>query len=230
MRTPSRTRIAALSMMLAAVTAPAAAQFKWVAPDGAITYSDQPPPAGMQGSPMRATAAPRPSEGDVPASLRQAAEKYPATLYTTSECAPCQQARAHLARRGIPYTEKTVRSSADADAFRRVGFTENSFPSLTVGRERSVGYETGDWDRILDIAGYPKASMLPPSYRQPPPQAMAPPAPARPREGNDVGGIAMGESADASAQAVRARPPTPMPTAQGPGAGATPRGSVSIRF
>lgn len=227
MRTPSPIRIAALSMMLAAVAAPAMAQFKWVAPDGSVTYSDQPPPAGVQVTATQSAPAPRSREGDVPASLRQAAEKYPAILYTTAECAPCQQARAHLTRRGIPYAEKTVKTSADTTAFRRSGFTENSFPSLSVGRERSVGYESGEWDRLLDSAGYPKTSVLPPSYKQPPAQAMAPPAAPRQREANDAGGTATGETADSAA---RARSPTPMPTAQGPGAGAPPGGSVSIRF
>jgi hypothetical protein len=47
MRTPDRTL--ALALALCALAAPAAAQYKWVAPNGAITYSDQPPPPGMTG-------------------------------------------------------------------------------------------------------------------------------------------------------------------------------------
>jgi glutaredoxin len=231
MRTFDRIAIAALTITLAAAAAPAVAQFKWVGPDGATNYSDQPPPVGIQATSMRAAAADRGADGDVPAGLRLATEKYPATLYTTAECAPCQQARAHLVRRGIPYTEKTVKTSADAEAFRRIGFAENSFPSLSVGRERSVGYEAGDWDRVLDIAGYPKTSALPPSFKQAPPQPMAgAPAPARTKGPSDAAGTTAGDSADATARAGGGRESMtlPMPTAQAPGT--PPRGSVSVRF
>jgi glutaredoxin len=232
MRTPSLRQIAVLSI-LAVVAVPAAAQFKWVAPDGAVTYSDQPPPPGVEGAALRPAEAPRDSGGAVPAALRQATSKYPTVLYTTTECTPCQAARSHLTRRGIPFTEKTVRNAADAEAFKRLGFSANSFPSITVGRERSVGYESGEWDRMFDLAGYPQASILPTSYKQQPAQPLAAKAPERAADGNDAGGVAGAEPRETVARdtspAARQRGVVPRPIADGT-APPPPRGAGTVRF
>lgn len=155
------------------VAAPAAAQYKWVAPNGAVTYSDQPPPPGVDGHALDMKTAVRSEDGGVPAALRDATTKHPVVLYTTPDCMPCRQARAHLSKRGVPFVERTVSSSADAQSFRKAGFTENTFPAMSVGRERSVGFEAGDWNQLLDAAGYPKNSMLPPSFRQTPAKPLA---------------------------------------------------------
>ena len=159
------------TLMLAA--APAAAQYKWVASNGAVTYSDQPPPPGVDGRAMNTKGAARGDDGGMPAALRDATSKYPVVLYTTPNCTPCQQARAHLAKRGVPFVERTVSSSADGESFRKAGFTDNSFPAMSVGRERLVGFEPGGWNQLLDMAGYPKSSMLPPSFKQMPSKPLA---------------------------------------------------------
>ena len=218
MRTPSFIVLAALT----ALAAPAAAQYKWTGANGVVNYSDLPPPPGVAGvttlSPVRA-----PDDGaQIPAGLRDAASKHPVVLYTTSDCAPCQQARSHLARRGIPFAERTVKTTADAEAFRRLGFTENSFPSLSVGRERTSGFEAGEWDRTLDAAGYPKTAALPPSYRSPPAQALAPAAPRRPAPAPASDGANPDAQADAG-DGVRRRP-TPV-TASAP-----PPREPAVRF
>lgn len=220
MRTPSLIVLAALT----AICAPAAAQYKWTAANGVVNYSDLPPPPGVNGvSTLSSVRAPD-DGGQIPAGLRDAASKYPVVLYTTSDCAPCQQARSHLARRGIPFAERTVKTSADADAFKRLGFTDNAFPSLTVGRERASGFEAGEWDRALDAAGYPKNATLPPSYRSPPAQALAPAAPRRPAVAPEAPGAdAQADAGDAPRDGVRRRP-TPV-TASGP-----PPGQPAIRF
>lgn len=218
MRTPSLIVVAAL----ATLAAPAAAQYKWTAANGIVTYSDLPPPPGVTGvTTLSATRAPDDS-AQIPASLRDAASKYPVVLYTTNECAPCQQARSHLARRGIPFSERTVKTTGDADAFKRLGFTDNTFPALTVGRERTSGFEAGEWDRSLDAAGYPKTSTLPPSYRSPPAQALAPAAPRRPA-GTATAAADSAERGDAANDGVRRRP-TPV------SASAPPPAQPAIRF
>jgi hypothetical protein len=188
----------ALALALPTLTfaaAPAAAQYKWIAPNGAVTYSDQPPPPGIDSQAMNTRAAAPSDDGGVPAGLRDATTKYPVVLYTTPDCTPCQQARTHLTKRGVPFVERTVSSSADTESFRKAGFTENSFPAMSVGRERSVGFEAGGWNQLLDVAGYPKTSMLPPSFKPTPAKAMA-----------DTGGAgANGETVQAAGDAPRAR-------------------------
>ena len=177
MRTPDSFAVA-LMTILAALAAPATAQYKWTDANGTVTYSDLPPPPSVMATTLPPVQRSSPQDGMLPAALRATAARHPVTLYTTSRCTPCQQARAHLSLRGIPFSERTVRTVADANAFRKAGFGENAFPTLQVGQQRGVGYEAGQWDSLLDAAGYPDTSQLPASYRPPPPRALA--APERP--------------------------------------------------
>jgi glutaredoxin len=209
-----RTRDLALAFAFQALilaAAPAAAQYKWIAPNGAVTYSDQPPPPGTNGHVLGAKPSARGDEGGVPAALRDATTKYPVVLYTTTDCAPCQQARSHLSKRGVPFSERTVSSSTDAEQFRKAGFAENSFPAIAVGRERSVGFEVGDWNRLLDAAGYPKTSVLPPSFKHTPAKALA----EADRTGGNPADAGSGERAAADGPRARARP-APLPRAEAP--------------
>lgn len=238
MRTPDLAAILAASVVVA-FAAPAAAQYKWVGAGGQVHYSDQPPPAGVSGVLLDTRATSPRDEPQAPVALRNAATKHPVVLYTTADCAPCQQARSHLAKRGIPFAERTVKSAGDADAFRRAGFGDNSFPSVSVGRERSVGYESADWDRLLDAAGYPKTSMLPPSYKQPPARGLAAADAARRATGaNDAGGVVEDAPNATEATAVAEPRETPPVRQRGPAPRAVaestplpaPRTAASMRF
>ncbi|HLT28134.1 MAG TPA: DUF4124 domain-containing protein [Zeimonas sp.] len=141
------------------------APIKWVDAKGRVHYSDR-PPLPEQGAVRTQSVSARPaapSIGDptLPWALRSAAARYPVTLYTSPQCEPCDAARAHLARRGVPYVEKRVIDAEDAQAFHALGFERTLFPTASIGPERLIGYEAGGWDRALDATGYPKASMLP---------------------------------------------------------------------
>lgn len=169
---------------LAGAAGPATAQYKWRSLEGTIGYSDVPPPSGARLMNERAddepaaTAAAEPgaaSEVPLPYELKTARDRFPVVLYTASGCAPCASARQHLAARGVPFSEKTISTSADFDAFKGRGFGENSFPAITVGREKLVGFESGAYDRLLNAAGYPRTSQLPPGYKQAAAEAMTPP-------------------------------------------------------
>ncbi len=166
-------------LLSAGLAVPAfAAQYKWIDDDGKVNYGDRPPTTQvrMLASPGKGTsvaAAPPSADSVLPVALKTAAARFPVTLYTGRDCAPCGQARAHLAKRGIPYSEKTITSAADAQAFKKLGFPDLSVPALTVGQERQSGYEAGAWDGLLDLGGYPKASLLPPDFKGANPEALA---------------------------------------------------------
>lgn len=166
--------------LLSTLVAPALAQYKWVSAGGTVTYSDLPPPAGITAQTLSRTGLVKRDEAALSTSLASAAGKYPVVLYTTRDCAPCQQARALLVKRGVPFTEKTVQTQADADAFKRIGFEQPAFPAMSVGRERTTGLQTDDWERLIDAAGYPKSASLPPGYRHPPAQSLSPRLAAKP--------------------------------------------------
>jgi glutaredoxin len=148
--------------------------FRIVGPDGRVSYSDKAPlEASARAS--AATAMPATSAGAdlnaLPFELRQAAIRYPVTLYTGAECAPCVSGRAMLSRRGIPFTEKTVTTNEDIEALKRLAGA-SSLPFLTIGGQQIRGYSQIEWVQFLDAAGYPKSSQLPSSYNPPPATAL----------------------------------------------------------
>ena len=142
--------------------------YRVVGADGRVTFSDKLPTAtdnatvlGAGGRALAVTAV------ALPAELRQLASKYPVTLYTSSNCAPCNSGRDLLNVRGIPYAEKTVSTADDSDALQRIS-GGSSLPFLTIGSQQIKGYSDAEWTQFLDAAGYPKTSVLPASYRAPP--------------------------------------------------------------
>jgi glutaredoxin len=179
--TPGRAGLRAASAlaMLACVLAGngALAQYKWVDSDGTVHYGDRPAPSGREAQRVSPPApAPSASVADLPYRLRDAAQRYPVTLYTINDCAPCETARKHLLSRGVPFSEKTVNRAPDQALFRSLGFSDPSFPTVVIGRERLVGFDAQSWTNLLDAAGYPPASQLPGSWRQPPATPLAPTA------------------------------------------------------
>ncbi len=88
-------------------------------------------------------------------SAQQAAKNFPVTLWAYDCGDPCNNARAHLARRGVPHAEKDPRQ--DLKAFEKLtGST--GVPVLYVGSSRLTGYLESDWDNTLDSAGYPRTA------------------------------------------------------------------------
>ena len=156
-----------VSMLLTAGPVPAQTIYRVVGADGKITFSDKPPAAADNATATGAGGKPVGLGGaSLPFELRQVASKYPVTLYTSSNCAPCGSGRALLSSRGIPFTEKTVTSPEDSEALQRIS-GESSLPFLTIGGQQLKGYADAEWTQFLDAAGYPKTSALPASYRNP---------------------------------------------------------------
>jgi glutaredoxin len=169
----------------AALLAQAQQVYRIVGPDGKVTFSDKPPPpsANAKVSTGRAGGSDANEGGaGLPFELRGAVQRYPVTLYTMIDCAPCDSGRSLLRSRGVPFTERTVSSPQDSEALRRLA-GDTTLPLLTVGSQQLKGYSDGDWSQYLDAAGYPKISQLPNGYRNPAPtplvaRAATPPATA----------------------------------------------------
>src|SRR5690349_2182514 len=107
--------------------------FRIVGPDGKVTFSDRPPvdakatpaatvPVGGAGT----------STAGLPLEVRQASGRYPVSLYTAADCAPCDSARSYLRQRGVPFTEYTVSTREDFAALQRVSGSGN-LPFMTLG-------------------------------------------------------------------------------------------------
>ena len=161
-------------LLCAALSPPSLAQttYRWIdRTTGQTVYSDHPPPAGVryttQGGALRESGegAPPSADGPTPAptspsyTVRQTAARYPVVLYTAAHCTdPCQQARALLNGRGVPFTERTLGEAKAIEEFaKRFGDTAG-IPALSVGQQTINGLESGAWNNLLDLAGYPKTA------------------------------------------------------------------------
>ena len=163
---------------LSLLSALASAQYKYVGPDGKVVYSDQPPPSNVKGvqktniggNTATTTAA-------LPFALQAPARNFPVTLYSGPGCSGCDSARTFLSARGIPFTEKIVKTSEDAIVF-KVETGEAGIPVVMVGKTKQLGFDIAALGSALDAAGYPATSQLPAGYKPAPATGAAPEKPS----------------------------------------------------
>lgn len=162
--------VLALGMM---AHAGAAQLYRWVDSKGNVEWRDTPPPASVPQKQIEQ----RRVGGNViggtsasPFAVQLAAKNHPVTFWSSSDCGKtCDTARAHLAKRGIPYTETSPK--ADQEGFKKIS-PSNEIPVLQVGRTTLKGYLDSEWDSTLDNAGYPRsAPAVKPTVIQPKPPA-----------------------------------------------------------
>lgn len=158
----------AVAMLLMLPAAPASAQqYKVIGADGRVTYTDRPPlAAGDRMSKLKAQGRPVSTEAALPVEVREAAQRYPVTLYVTPDCPPCDAGRQFLRQRGIPHAEKNVSTVEDTEALARVTGSRDA-PALTIGAQVVRGMSVESWTSYLDAAGYPKESKLSATYQFP---------------------------------------------------------------
>ncbi|GAA4356093.1 hypothetical protein GCM10023165_48860 [Variovorax defluvii] len=159
-----------LTLLLLALAASAAAAqtvYRHVDKNGKVTFSDQPPAANAQPAAPSAGAAAATGGPALPYELRRVAQRYPVTIYTGDECAPCGAGRSLLMTRGVPFEERTVKSNEDVEALQRLS-GQTSLPVLSIGAQQLKGFSDAEWSQYLDAAGYPKSAQLPAGYRNPP--------------------------------------------------------------
>lgn len=200
----------AAALLLALPLAPAWALYKVVGPDGKITYTDR-PPVDKPAQTLSTTGAVSSTDA-LPFELRQVTARFPVTLYTTRDCAPCDTGRNMLRQRGVPFTEKTVNTGADTQALQRLEGT-NQLPVLRVGQQQVMGYADAEWQSYLDAAGYPKQSLLPRTYAWPDAAPLAPQAaaPARTTSGSAAGAQAPSNGSTSGGTAAPGQSPVAPP-------------------
>lgn len=154
--------VAAASLLYGA---PAFALYKVVGPDGKVTYTDRPDVSADRKVQSVGERGGVSNDVALPFELRQAAQRYPVTLYVAPDCSPCDAGRQFLRQRGIPFSEKLVTSAEDGQALQRLT-GGSTLPALTVGAQIMRGWQQQDWTSYLDAAGYPKESRLPANFPQ----------------------------------------------------------------
>ena len=173
----------AIALVCISAHAAAAQLYRWVDENGRVEWRDTPPPAHAKQVERRDVTANTIETSSLSYSVQQAMKKHPVTLWAYDCGDPCTQARAHLAKRGVPYTERNPQKEAEAMKKATGG---NDVPVLFVGTTQLKGYLDSTWDAALDTAGYPRTAspgMKPapkPSATTPTPtsaKAAPPPAP-----------------------------------------------------
>ena len=167
----AKSRARKLTLIALVVAGPCVAQYKVIAADGSVTYTDRPPvSSGVRVTSLKpaplAPAGETNSQSSLPLALRQLATRFPVTLYTTNDCAPCDSGRQLLQQRGVPYGERRVLLDDDATALERL-LGWRTVPSLTIGAQAMRGFAAGEWGGYLDAAGYPRESRLPHTWAAP---------------------------------------------------------------
>ena len=173
MKRPAVCRSTLCGASLLLVAALAQAQYKVVAPDGSVTYTDRPPLTSNARITALARSGSRGGAVDIalPAELRTPVQRYPVTLYTGTDCTPCDTGRRLLQQRGVPYNERRVTTEEDAAALERL-VGGRTVPALTIGAQPLRGLAEADWSTYLDVAGYPRENKLPRGWQPPEPTAL----------------------------------------------------------
>ncbi len=192
---------------LAAAGAQAQTVYRIVGPDGRVTFSDKPPITPGTAAPLAGSAREPAAAGQsLPYDLQQVVNKYPVTLYTSKDCAPCDSGRTLLRTRGVPFSEKTITTPEDAEALQRLSGT-TSLPVLAVGGQQIKGYSDAEWNQYLGLAAYPEKGKLPSGYRNPP---------TTPLVAVQVPIVESGRAASAPEAAVKPQAPTTPPNRVNP--------------
>lgn len=151
---------------LAGIATPGLAQsYKVVGSDGRVTYTDRPPLAsGDKLSTVKTRGPSASAQAALPLDVREAAQRYPVTLYASANCSPCDAGRQFLQQRGIPYVEKSVVTGDDGAVLLRLTGSSD-VPAITVGAQVVRGWSSEGWASYLDAAAYPRESKLPAGYQ-----------------------------------------------------------------
>lgn len=174
-RTTTAMQVLLFPLMLLA-TQTQAQLYKSVGPDGKITYSDTPPQSNqklLEKKELSNSA----STANFPYELGQAASKNPVTIYTAANCAPCNDGKNLLKSAGVPFSEKTVKTSEDVEKLKQIS-GDTQLPVMQIGSKKLHGYNADEWKSAIKSAAYPASNMLPPDYRYPAAESAAPSAPA----------------------------------------------------
>jgi len=155
-------RIVLLLACLAIMPVQAGELFRWLDKDGKVNYGDTPPMDAIDVQNIKSSSGSSPND-DLPYETRIALQNFPVTLYVGNGCGePCDQARSLLNRRGVPFSEKVLKTRQDIEAFKQLSGMENFVPVLQVGKNFFKGFMESQWNSELDVAGYAKTA----SYRQ----------------------------------------------------------------
>jgi hypothetical protein len=163
-------RIFLLLCLLMLPNVQASELYRSIDKDGHVHYGDSPLMGTEDVEQLKLANEPKRDE-NLPYETKRAMENFPVTLYAFPDCgSACQVARDLLRKRGIPFTEKSLITKEDIDAFHKAS-GDSKLPAATIGKAWLKGFQAEQWNNELDFAGYPKKVL---TYS--PPAPVSPPA------------------------------------------------------
>ncbi len=137
--------------------------YRWMDPAGKVHYGDVPSVDAKEVETRKIPDSVK-SDEELPYEARRAMQNFPVTLYVSDGCGEtCDQARSLLNKRGIPFSEKFLRTKQEVDAFKHLSGLDSVVPVLAVGKNFLKGFLESQWNSELDFASYPKTA----PYRAP---------------------------------------------------------------
>lgn len=183
-----RALIIGVSLALAA-TASAQQMYRWVDSSGRVHYTQTPPPADAKSVQKKRMSSGTGETVQIPYATKVAAANFPVTLYVAEECGDaCKDARALLAKRGIPHRVVEVGDAKSLERLKQVSGS-NTVPVLTVGSVVQKGFDALLYHGALDAAAYPLSGPpVPPEVQRSPPtsEPKQSPVPASIKDGKQV--------------------------------------------
>jgi glutaredoxin len=158
-----------------------AQQYRWTDEKGRRQFGDTPPPGAKDVRKSEVVTA-KPAPEALPFELTELQKNFPVTVYTAPICKePCQLARDLLNKRGVPFNEIQVWTPETLEQLKNAANTEN-VPALVVGRSALSGFDSSQYNALLDSAGYPAAGQYPARSQAAPaaPEGFKPPPVAEP--------------------------------------------------
>ncbi len=146
---------AVVSIACANATAQA---YRWVDKEGHVHYTDSPPPPDASKIERKNFRGGGPESANLPYATQVAATNFPVTLYVAADCgASCDDARALLVKRSVPFREINVATREQLDEVKKLS-GNTRLPTLLVGKDVQTGFNEGGYNGLLDAAGYPSTT------------------------------------------------------------------------
>lgn len=130
----------------------AATLYRWVGPNGVVTYQNTPPPSSAHHVHVMHV-----HGRTSPSAVRKALSAlHPVVLYRAPHCAPCREVSAYLRSRKVPFRSIDVSRGRQALRGMKKETGSTTVPTVTVGRDVLVGYIHSALKNELAAAGYLK--------------------------------------------------------------------------
>ena len=129
--------------------------YKWVSPDGKVTYQDQPPPDGQAFEEKELQAPVVSTESEEQNAIGRAAAKSPINFFTVPNCDACELTQNILERNKLPFKLLNVENNAEVQNTLQNLTGSLRVPVVTIGETVVNGFNRDELNQALKNNNYP---------------------------------------------------------------------------